>query len=41
MKSQAAALDSDKLEKTLKSAAQTLNQAPSKGAMPLPGAPTK
>jgi hypothetical protein len=40
-KTQAAVIDSEKLEKSLKSAAQTLNQAPSKGAMPLPGVPTK
>ena len=40
-KAQAAALDPAKLEESLKASAATLNQAPSKGAMPLPGASTK
>ncbi|MDA7519748.1 hypothetical protein N9A89_01730 [Akkermansiaceae bacterium] len=39
-KAQAAALNSERLEKSLKASAATLNQTPAAGAMPLPGAST-
>ncbi|MDB4353700.1 hypothetical protein N9Z02_00180 [Akkermansiaceae bacterium] len=37
-KAEAASLSSEKLQKALEATAKNLNQPPSKGAMPLPGA---
>jgi|GEM_PF-1323441 len=39
-KAQAAALDPEKLEVSREASVVTLNQTPTAGAMPLPGAPT-